>query len=118
PELFQLVLQRYEDDYNRERPGLVRDVMSLLWAARRGLSESELLDLLGDGQQALPSAYWSPLHLAAEQSLIVRSGMLGFAHEYMRRAIQHRYLMEPEDRRAAHSHLAAYFSSRERDRRA
>ena len=33
----------HEHDYERERPGLVRDSMSYLWAARRGLSESELL---------------------------------------------------------------------------
>ncbi len=47
PSLFQLVLTRCERDYETDRPGLVREALSLLWAARRGLSEAELLDMLG-----------------------------------------------------------------------
>ena len=42
-DLYRRILQRWEDDYGRE---LVRNSLSLLWAARRGLPESELLDLL------------------------------------------------------------------------
>ena len=45
--LFQKILARHEQDYERVRPGLVGESLSLLWAARRGLSEAELLDLLG-----------------------------------------------------------------------
>jgi hypothetical protein len=37
-QLIDRILQRYEQDYERERPGLVCDAMSLIWAARRGLS--------------------------------------------------------------------------------
>ena len=44
-DLYERVLSRYEEDYERERPGLVGEAMSLLWAARRGLSETELLNL-------------------------------------------------------------------------
>ena len=47
PELIYTILKRYEEDYETERPQLVRDAFTLLWAARRGLSESELMDLLG-----------------------------------------------------------------------
>ena len=50
----------------RERPGLVRDAMTFIWAARRGLAETELLDLLGKDGEPLPGAYWVPFHLAAE----------------------------------------------------
>ncbi len=74
-ELYQRILERYEQDYERDCPGLVRDAMSLLWAARRGLSEAELMDLLGSDGQPLPRAHWSPLYLAAEQSLVNRSGL-------------------------------------------
>jgi len=69
-DLYEKVLERYEEDYERDRPGLVQDAMSLLWAARRGLSEAELLELLAAGGEQLPRAYWSPLYLAAEQSLV------------------------------------------------
>jgi len=82
------VLQRWEEDYQRDRPGLVRDAMTTLWAARRGLSESEPLELLGTGGQALARAHWSPLYLAAEQSLVVRSGLIGFFHDFLREAVR------------------------------
>jgi hypothetical protein len=39
--------------------GLVGDVLSLIWVSRRGLTESELLDILN-----IPHSLWSPLHLA------------------------------------------------------
>ena len=47
------ILARYERDYERDRPGLVREALSLLWAARRGLTEPELLEVLkSDGAGA------------------------------------------------------------------
>ncbi len=113
--LFERILARYEDDYQESRPGLVRDAMSLIWAARHGLSEAELRDLLGSGGEPLPSAYWSPLSLAAEQSLVKRSGLIDFSHEYFRRAIEDRYLPRGSDRDAAHLRLADYFDTRRRE---
>jgi len=111
--LFELILARYETDYERDRPGLVADAMTHIWAARRGLGESELLDLAGDGGNPLPRAYWSPLYLAAERALVMRSGLLGFAHDYLRQAVEHRYLRTAADRDAAHLRLASYFQARE-----
>ena len=87
--------------------------MSLLWAARRGLSEAELVDLLGKNGEVLPAAYWSPLYLAAEQSLVSRSGLIGFSHSYFRQAVQERYLPRESGQQAAHLCLAGYFGSRE-----
>lgn len=40
-DLLELVLARYEADFERDRPGLVADAFRALWAARRGLSEPE-----------------------------------------------------------------------------
>ena len=112
-ELYQKILDRYEQDYERDRPGLVKDAMSLLWAARRGLSESELMDLLGARDQPLPRAHWSPLYLAAEQSLVSRSGLLGFSHDYFRRAVHDRYLPVEHEQRDAHLRLVEYFAEGE-----
>jgi hypothetical protein len=112
-ELYEKVLERYTQDYERERAGLVRDAMSLLWAARRGLSEAELMDLLGAEEEPLPRAFWSPLYLAAESSFITRSGVIAFSNEYLRQAVQNRYLLAEEDQRAAHLKLAFYFGRRE-----
>jgi len=45
--LYGVVLDRYEGDFERDRPALVADALRFVWAARRGLTEAELLDALG-----------------------------------------------------------------------
>ncbi len=110
-DLFERILTRWERDFERDHPGLVAQSMSLLWAARRGLSEAELLELLGAGTP-LPHAVWSPLHLAAGESLLRRGGRLAPAHRHLRRAIADRYLPAPAHRRGVHRHLAGYFAHR------
>jgi len=112
-DLYEKILERYEEDYERDRPGLIRDAMSLLWAPRRGLSEAELLELLGAGGEPLPRAHWSPLYLAAEQSLVSRSGLVGFFHDYLRQAVRDRYLPGEQAQQAAHLRLADYFGARD-----
>ncbi len=61
--------------------------MSLVWVSRRGLTESEILDILD-----LPHSVWAPLHLALEEALVSRSGFLYFFHDYMKQAVEARYL--------------------------
>jgi ATP/maltotriose-dependent transcriptional regulator MalT len=111
--LYQKILARFEQDYERDRPNLVREAMSLLWAARRGLSQAELLQLLGSNGQPLPAGIWSPLFLAAEQSLVTRSGLIGFFHDYLRQAVRDHYLRTEEEQRAAHLRLADHFAAAE-----
>jgi tetratricopeptide (TPR) repeat protein len=107
--LFEMILARYEHDYERDRCGLVKDAVSLLWAARRGLSKSELMDLLGTDGKPLPSAYWAPLYLAMEHSLVEKDGRITFFHDYLRTAVEHRYLPTVELKRTAHLRVADYF---------
>jgi len=111
--LYEKILERYEEDYGTERPGLVRDVMTLLWASRRGLSAAELLDLLGQDGEPLPAAVFSHLYLAAEHSLVSRSGLIGFFHDYLRQAVEDRYLPGDEKKKAARLRLADYFDGQE-----
>jgi tetratricopeptide (TPR) repeat protein len=112
-DLYAKILERYEADYERERPRLVRDAMTLIWAARDGLGESELLDLLGSKGEPLARAHWSPLFLAAEQGFASRNGLLAFGHDYLRQAIELRYLRAEQEKHNAHLRLADYFASRE-----
>jgi len=112
-DLFTLVLARMESDYERDRPGLVKDVMSLIWASRRGLSETEILELVGDGSKPLPHAYWSSLYLALVESLVNRSGLLTFFHDFLRQAVERRYLPDDVGKEAARRKLAGYFLSKE-----
>ncbi len=106
-DLLELVFSRYERDYERDRPGLVRDAFSALWAARRGLSEPELLELLGGDGAPLPHAVWAPLFLAAEEGLVTRSGYLRFATEVHRKAVEDRYAPSS----TGHATLAGYFGA-------
>ncbi|MCU1397635.1 MAG: hypothetical protein JWN62_744 [Acidimicrobiales bacterium] len=105
-----LVLARYERDFERDRPGLVRDSMRALWAARRGLTEPELLDALGSEGAPVIQAVWSPLVLAAEAGLVTANGLLRFATEAHRRAVEQRYLSTDAEQRAAHASLATAFA--------
>jgi tetratricopeptide (TPR) repeat protein len=110
--LYALILDRWEADYERGRPCLVHDAMAALWAARRGLAESELLEVLGTGGQPLPMALWSPLYLAAEQSLVFCSGLISFSHDYLRDAVERRHLTDGLAKQDAHRSLADYFETR------
>lgn len=110
-DLYEKILERYEQDYERDRPGLVRDSFSLIWAARRGLSETELLEILGTDGLPLPAALWSPLHLAAKDSLVNRSGLINFSHDYLRKAVEDRYLSTDEEQCKCHFKIAEYFKN-------
>ena len=118
PALLGKILARYEHDYERDRPGLVREAMALIWAARRGLSEPELLEVLKpEGQERLPAALWSPVRCALEDGLVDRDGVLAFAHEHLRVAVKNRYAVDADTARALHIRLADYFAERPVDAR-
>jgi len=113
PDLYQKVLARLEDDYQPpEYPHLVRQALSLLWATRQGLRESELLSLLNQPEvEALPQAIWSPLYLALSAALVNRAGLLNFFHDYLRQAVEQRYLSDADQKRAVHRQLADFFET-------
>ncbi|MGA2170141.1 MAG: DUF4062 domain-containing protein [Terracidiphilus sp.] len=135
-ELYRKVIQRWEQDYgqpeaghaNAERENLgqwiwrtlrtkpkpaprsvVREGLTRLWAARRGLSEIELLESLGTAGSPLPRAFWSPLYLAAGDALVNRGGLLTFAHDFLREAVRDVYLPTEVHKQTAHCTLAKYF---------
>ena len=112
-ELYELILARYEGDYEEDQPGLVGEALSLLSAARRGLSQAELLDLLGKEGEPMPGAVWSPLFLAAEHALMDRSGLINFGHDYFRQAVWDRYIATETRRLAAHLRLVDYFDEQD-----
>jgi len=118
PALFDKILSRFERDYERDRPGLVREALSLLWTARRGLTEPELLEALKPEDKAsLPAALWSPVRCALEDGLVDRDVVLAFAHEHLRTAVERRYTAKPETVRALRLLLADLFEARPVDAR-
>ena len=113
PQLFERVLLRYEEDYEEARPELVGDALTSVWASRRGLLERELLEILGSVKNPLPRSYWSPLSIAMGSSLVYRSGLIGFSHDYLRQAVYHRFIASTDAARAAHLRIADYFGNRQ-----
>jgi tetratricopeptide (TPR) repeat protein len=111
PALLKQVLVRYKDDYERDRPGLVSEALGLIWAARRGLSETEILRLLKPTDlPQLPMATWSPLRAALEEGLVDRGGILNFAHDFLRVAVEAAFLPDVGQRDKARLRLADEFA--------
>ncbi len=110
-ELFSLLLDRWEAAYEQHPEGhLVGDVLSLLWAARRGLSEAELRELLqaDDGEQGI--IRWEPILHACGRLLANHSGRYTIRHNAIRAAIQTAYLPSVErNQHPWHQRLAQYF---------
>jgi WD40 repeat protein len=109
-DLFERVLERLEGDNARET---VRTVLEVLWAARESFAEDELLQVSG-----LPPAIWSPIHSALDESLIGSGGRLAFSHDYLRQAVEDRYLKTEEDRRRIWRDMARFCAESMRDGRA
>lgn len=108
--LYAGLLDRYERDYGQQRPGLVKDALSIIWTARYGVGEKELLEMLGRDDQPMPAAYWSPLLLAAADALQSSSGLLGFANPHFRSAVERRYLPSAKARQEAHRRFARFLA--------
>lgn len=108
-ELFGIVLTRMEADYGKR---IVRDAMSAIWAARKGLSETELLGVTG-----LTRLDISTFLLALDYHLARKGGLLNFFHDYLRQAVKARYLPSDEDIKAQHRKLAEWFDRQELDAR-
>ena len=105
-ELFNAVLNRLEEDYENEHPGLVGEVFSLIWASRRGLAEGDLFDII-----KIPPLFWAPLYNAIESHLVTRSGLMDFFHDFLRQAVERRYLSLGDDKKATHAKLSKYFET-------
>jgi tetratricopeptide (TPR) repeat protein len=106
--LYQKILVRWEQDFEDESD-LVGDSLALIWASRRGLSESELLDLLGSAGGPFPRRFWTPFRLAVEGSLADRGGLLDFANDFLRSAVEALYVPTEAGKWRYRQRLADYF---------
>ena len=112
PSLFDRILTRWHDDFGKDpqHPDLVRRSLCLIACSRFGMAEAELLDLLGKEGGRLPSRSWTPFHLAAENSLSLRAGLLNFGHDYLRAAVRQRWLADDLAAGEFRAQLAGYFA--------
>ena len=112
PALFDGILARLEADYETDHPGLVGAVLSGIGAARRGLTESELLEITG-----APTLAWAPLHHALDAWLMSHAGILTFFHAGLYEAVKARYLADDEALRARRRTLVDHFAAQTVDAR-
>jgi len=118
PALLSKVLGRYERDYEHDRKGLIGEALGLIWAARRGLTEAELLQLLRPAHlPQLPLAIWAPLRSALEEGLLDRGGILNFAHDFLRTAVEAAFLPDLDKKDDFRIQLAGYFEDKVPDSR-
>ncbi|XP_072039857.1 uncharacterized protein [Amphiura filiformis] len=113
--LFVKILERLEADFDHgtfPRPGLVRDATVAIWCSHRGKSEQELVNFL-----KVPSHIWSPFYLSLEENLVNRNGIVNFFHDYMRQAVEQKYLPTPEDKQKGYLALADFFRRQDIDDR-
>jgi nephrocystin-3 len=106
--LFERILDRWVDDFSSTRH-IVQESLCLIGAARRGLSEGELVDLLGDDGTPLPRVEWTPFVLAAESALINHNGQLTFAHLHLKAAVHARWLDQLGVMDAVRTRLVCFF---------
>lgn len=100
-DLFGIVLARMEADYGTQ---VVQAVMSAIWAARKGLSETELLGITEFTRLDI-----STFLLALDYHLARKGGLLNFFHDYLRQAVKARYLSSEIKVTAQHRKLAEWF---------
>jgi nephrocystin-3 len=113
PSLLRKVLDRYQHDYEHDRKGLVSEALGLIWSARRGLTEAELVQLLRpDNLPQLPLAIWSPFRAVLEESLIDRGGVLNFVHDFLRMAIENAFLSDLDKQDDYRIMLTDYFEAK------
>lgn len=91
-ELLVKILKRIENDFEEQHLGLVGEIMCLISASRHGLSEKEMLSILGNAKSQFPTMYWSPIYLALKVVFIKRNGLLTFSHESFKIAVKEYYL--------------------------
>ncbi|MCA9122286.1 MAG: DUF4062 domain-containing protein [Planctomycetaceae bacterium] len=101
--IFDQVIDRLEEDFDTT---LVRQVLSLLASARRGLSERELQELTASLDEADDLF---PVLRQVRPYLQARGELLDFYHRSFFKAVRTRYLATSEPRSMAHTQLANYF---------
>lgn len=88
PEFFDRVLKRLEKDYSSEI-SLVHHALSLIAISKHGLSEDDLLGILGLKQRPID---WHLFFCAFYNHIVVRNGLITFSHQFINDAVNNRYL--------------------------
>jgi tetratricopeptide (TPR) repeat protein len=104
-ELFVKVIEAYSKTYGKY---VTRTTLSLIWGAKHGLTESELLSMLN-----VPPASFSPLYLVSKPYLVNKNGILNFAYTALREAVKQCYLSDKQTQKMIRRQLAEVFTTKQ-----
>ena len=85
-DFYQVVLKNYEADFGEEQ---VRHFLSLIAVSRNGLTEDEILEITNTKDKPI---LWSQFFCSFRQHMVVKNGLVSFAHSYIREAVEERYI--------------------------
>jgi tetratricopeptide (TPR) repeat protein len=108
---FDMVLDRFEKTFNDIKGNFVKDVLSLLFVSRNGLSEEEICELNGPPAKPTPMLYWVQLFDGMAYHLTVRGGLIVFSNVFIRDAVKKRYLAEDAAVAEYRKRIAEYMNS-------
>ena len=107
PEFFERVLNSLENDYSPESK-LVKHSLTLISISEHGLSESELMTILGCEQRPLE---WKLFFCAFYNNFVITNGLITFSHQYIAEAINQKYHIDIVDETAPfRQEIIDYFS--------
>jgi tetratricopeptide (TPR) repeat protein len=86
-ELFLKVLERLDKDYTGDGQPSLKRLFTLLLSSRNGLSEAELIDMMGN----IPQAWFAPVMLELERFTAVASGAVHLAVPGFTKAVRKHY---------------------------
>jgi len=81
-------------------------MFSLLWVSKDGLSEAELIEILGISRMSFSGVY-----TAVQDLLISKSGLLSFCHDDLRKAVEKKYIPDVDLKRKYYLRLADYLEN-------
>ena len=107
PGLFEKVLSRIDEDYDEQHNALPERTLSLIDASPDGLTEGELIPLLGD----VPQAVFIPLLLALEPYTVLNSGAVTISSPEFRNAVREHYHLDDLKRTENQKQLIGWFTA-------
>ena len=106
PEFYDRVLQRMENDYSNGQ-NLVEHTLTLIALSEKGLSEDELMAITG-----YRKIDWNLFYCAFYNHLVQKGELITFSHQYIMKAVQHRYI-DGKDITSFRNEILGYFEQTE-----
>lgn len=104
---YDYLLWKWEKFFDSIHPNFVRRVVCLVWGARFGIGEQELLNMLLDIPRIGLLHFFNTTRYCWHWS----DGLVNFSHQTLRNACEYRYLPSKLEKISVHRQLAGYFRS-------